>query len=82
MGIPVLKQTTEFRIEKGVEIPKRSGDATRKYPFPQMEVGDSFAVPSGRHLAVSTAATNYGNKYQMKFSVRAVDGGHRCWRIA
>lgn len=82
MSVSVLKQTTEFRIEKGVPLPPHSGDGTRKYPFPQMEVGDSFPVPASRLSTIRAAATAYGIKHRWKFSVLKHEGGFRCWRIA
>ena len=82
MGVPVLKKTTEFRIEKGVEMPGLSGDATRKYPFNQMEVGDSFAVPVSKEQSVRNSSFQYGKVHKIKFSVRKHAGAFRCWRIA
>ena len=32
-----------FKIEKGIPIPEKKG--RRKYPWPQMKVGDSIAIP-------------------------------------
>lgn len=36
-----------YKIEKGIEIPecKHGGGKNRKYPFDEMDVGDSFFVP-------------------------------------
>lgn len=65
------------RIEKGVPIPGR-------FPFEQMEVGDSFAVPSGvPRTTISIAALRYGRKHGAKFTTRTLpDGTIRCWRTA
>jgi hypothetical protein len=38
-----MKVETEIKIDKGIPIPARIGDH-RHYPFPYMEVGDSFEV--------------------------------------
>ena len=64
-------------IDKGIPLPKR-------YPFDQMEVGDSFAVPEGiNRTRVSVAAMRYGRDHGMKFTVRQMpDRSLRCWRIA
>jgi len=63
-------------IDKNVPLPAR-------FPFEQMEVGDSFAVPPSVHrTTVGIAALRYGRKHGMKFTVRQVaDKTFRCWRI-
>jgi hypothetical protein len=73
--------TTNFVIEKG--IPKPEGRrGLKKYPFGDMEIGDSFFVPSDKYRAVINASQIYGKRWERKFSVAKVDGGARCWRIA
>lgn len=66
-----------MNIEKGVPLPKR-------FPFADMEVGDSFAIPAEtRRSAVNVAAKRFGVKHGMKFTVRLMpDRSLRCWRIA
>ena len=63
-------------IEKGVALPTRALNG--KYPFAEMEVGDSFFVPKKRTIQTKSAATQLG----FKFKVRHVDGGCRVWRVA
>jgi len=73
----------EFKIEKGIAIPERKG-GTVKYPFEQMEVGDSFFVPESaevRRSNFSNSASSYGKRTGKKFTVRKVEGGWRCWRV-
>jgi hypothetical protein len=67
---------TMLPIDKNVPLPAR-------FPFEQMEVGDSFAVPSGVHrTTVSIAALRYGRKHGRKFITRKMpDGTIRCWRV-
>lgn len=83
-----------FEIEKDVEVSpaiKLSG-RTRKYPFNEMDVGDSFFIPSGTYAGesvdganrprVSSAAHNYGKDHGQKFTIRKQPcGGYRVWRI-
>lgn len=66
-----------IRIDKDVPIPGT-------YPFEQMKVGDSFAVPASvRRETVSVSAKRYGDKHKAKFTVRQVAPGvFRCWRVA
>lgn len=65
-----------MKIEKGIEMPQR-------YPFAEMEVGDSFAVPDGvNRTNISTSAYFHGEKYGKKFSVRKdATKRLRVWRI-
>ena len=65
-----------MKVESGIPIPA-------KYPFAEMKVGDSFAVPPKiNRSAVNVSAMRYGRKHGMKFTVRrTVDGTLRCWRI-
>lgn len=64
------------RIDKNVPLPQR-------YPFAQMEVGDSFAVPYGvKRTTVNIAAKRYAEKHGGKFTVRLMpDRSLRCWRL-
>ena len=83
-----------MKIEKGVPLPGPIAGPPRKYPFPDMEVGDSFAVPlSGEKTEkyddratslLRGAALNYGRRTGMEFVVRTVreEGVARCWRTA
>jgi hypothetical protein len=60
-------------IDKDVPIPSR-------FPFAQMEVGDSFVITTKRSTA-AVAARRYGDKHKMKFVTRKMpDGTIRCWR--
>ena len=53
-----------------------------KYPLAEMKVGDSFAIPVGKHDSVR-AQSQKRNKSNAKFSIRKLaDGTYRCWRIA
>ena len=56
---------TAFKVERGVPLPEPKGGpgAPAKYPFGDMEVGDSFFVPAASyegsktgHMAVSRSA--------------------------
>lgn len=65
-----------MKVDKNIPLP-------RKFPFADMKVGDSFAVPADiKRPAVTVAAMRYGRKHGMKFTVRQVaDKTFRCWRI-
>ena len=67
-----------YEIEKGIERPKFGGGPA-KYPWRDMEVGDSFFTPDGNARSIVTKA---GKANGCKFSSRKVEGGYRIWRIA
>lgn len=66
-----------MKIESNIPVPT-------KFPFGQMKVNDSFAVPvKVKRPAIAVAAMRYGKKHGMKFTVRQMpDKTLRCWRIA
>lgn len=78
--------------QKIYEIPKaqtHSGDGhvprTRKYPFSEMQAGDSIFFPNeslGSLSKPAKAAIAWGGRYGRKFKSRSVDGGVRIWRVA
>src|SRR5689334_11129034 len=98
-------KTSGFRIEKGVPIPpSRGGSSGRiagkkppRYPFADMEVGDSFAAPRDmgvapppsyadkRQTAIAAHAYRWTRDFDPSkdFTTRLMDGSTvRCWRVA
>lgn len=65
-----------MKIDKNIKLPS-------KFPFKDMKVGDSFAVPPNvKRPAVTVAAMRFGRKHGMRFTVRQMpDKSFRCWRI-
>lgn len=70
-----------MKITKSVPIPTNAPGRKSKYPFMDMDVGDSFLVSGTCGKNLRAAATFTSSKYGLKFTVRKVPGGHRCWRI-
>jgi len=76
----------DFKIEKSIPAPQSHHLA--KYPWPQMEVGDSIFFEGqstsrkngGNNNAVD-AAYSWGKDNNRKFTVRTENGGVRIWRI-
>ena len=74
-----------IRVQKGIPIPvvKRRGPGggkEPKYPWREMEIGDSFLFPRAIGRA-SYAAAIQASRYMGKtFVVRSTDEGFRCWR--
>ncbi len=81
-----------YEIESGVEIPTSAAKGQQlgsKYPFAQMQVGQSFAVNSNDDtdilLARLRGAVFRYVKQQagtVRFTVRATPTGVRVWRTA
>jgi len=69
-----------FKIEKNVALPKHA--RTSKYPFADMDVGDSFAAPDATRTALYTAAHLWAKRdgAGKKFIVREEGKGARIWR--
>lgn len=65
-----------MKIDKNIKLPS-------KFPFKDMKVGDSFAVPPNvKRPAVTVAAMRFGRKHGMRFTVRQMPNkSFRCWRI-
>ena len=75
----------EIKIEKGVPVPPKSRNGGRKlkYPFDQMEVGDSFAANAPQNTVLSSARAYARRNPGMTFTTREIDKKScRVWRIA
>lgn len=70
-----------FKIEKGVPLP--TGYAQSKYPWHNMEVGDSFEFDQADYSRIRSAGHAWASRYGRKFKFRRIgDGKCRCWRVA
>lgn len=73
-----------MNLEAGVPIPaqpfKRPG--AQKYPFYEMQVGDRFKVPEGKHKRVRSCICMRHIKMPERFMVRMDGGEWYCWRTA
>lgn len=80
-----------YEIEKDIEVPPfRNGGCgrKRKYPIPDMGVGDSFFVPpddgeSPRYVQnrVGQSAAYYKKEHGGLYTTRVQGNGARCWRL-
>lgn len=73
-----------YTIEKNIPITERK---THDYPFTNMDIDDSFKVAADGEAAIrklakqlSSHASQAGKTNKMKFSIRTIDDGVRCWR--
>lgn len=72
----------EIKVEKGVPIISHQARRVR-WPFKDMEVGDSFLAPADVNRAtLGGAAHMAGKSIGAKFAVRKTTEGVRCWRVA
>ena len=89
-----------YNVEKSVPIPTRERGGRRgetKYPWADMKIGDSFAVPARgptktlqqdkAQNSLATSARHWGllhGSKDFKVTTRLVDEGKfvRCWRVA
>lgn len=81
----------QYKVEKNVKIPEKGLHRTRKlkYPFADLEKGDSFMVPNAKSSTIS-GAMNYAKKrfedrhFISRTVVEEIDGkevkGIRVWR--
>jgi hypothetical protein len=76
-----------IQIEKNIPIPNQGkGKRSVKYPFMQMEKGDSFFIEceynkkNDNKLASSVYAMS--KKLGVQFTKQKVEGGYRIWRIS
>jgi len=70
-----------LEINKGVPYPK---GRWRKYPFGDMEVGDSFLAEceKERFKSIGCSILVGAKRYQpKKFRIHRETGGIRCWRV-
>jgi len=68
-----------IKIEKGIIKPESTTKREQKYPWDQMEVGDSFLVTGVKLTSTKAMCYKHAPK---KFSARLVKDGVRVWRDA
>jgi len=66
-----------YQIEKN--IPFSTG--RHRFPFREMEVGDSFQINPNDRRRVASAASYYGKRNKKKFSIRMSPESTRVWRV-
>lgn len=71
-----------FAIDKGIPCP--TGTLLDRFPFAQMEIGDSFLVPKGEmseNTARSYLSRYAKDKKDVAYRAFAAEGGIRIWRV-
>lgn len=70
------------KIEKGIPIPPRvCGRRSTRYPWTEMRVGDSFMIRNKKPATVHAQVNQARKTYDAQYTVRAVAGGFRVWRV-
>jgi len=71
-----------IKVQKNIPIPNTKG-RKMKYPFPDMNIGDSFEVDGVKKNTVLGAATSWAkrNKKKWEFTIRFVNNKTRIWRV-
>lgn len=71
-----------FEIEDEHVIPagRRHNGRREKYPWSQMDVGQSFFVKDVPLRSMSSTASHAGRRNGKKFIARESEGGVRVWR--
>lgn len=73
---------SEFQIEKGVPVQAKRIGKKPRFPFAEMEVGDSFTVPITARGSVSASALYWTRKTGYMFVCRTTsDKTVRVWRV-
>lgn len=72
-----------YEIEKNVPIPVRMKSPIKKYPFADMDVGDSFlATEKSEHARIRGAANQHRIRTGHKFRSATDENGYlRVWRV-
>lgn len=79
----------KYKIEKGIPITRRVRGLGpgAKYPFEDMEIGDSFLVPCSKEDKRKKVSTVIGSSKRVSFmkfcsQYRPKEDGVRIWRIS
>lgn len=70
-----------MEIEGGIPVSEHRG-GFYKYPWQEMQVGDSFLVADKTIQSMSSVANRAAARFGFKFSCRSTDEGVRIWRIS
>jgi hypothetical protein len=75
----------KYKVDTKIPMPTFKTRASSRYPFGDMEVGDSFHVPlldvaSGKSLRQTSYAANRKHKGKI-FRVADAEGGYRVFRV-
>lgn len=75
-----------IHVQKGIPIPVvkargRRGHSKPKYPWAEMQPGDSFLMPSDVAPGSYWLLTKNASKNGKVFKIYKTADGYRCWRV-
>lgn len=70
-----------IKIDTDIPVPTKPM-RTRKYPYPDLEVGQSFLAPHAERATLASGACQVGKKLGRKFKTQKTREGVRVWRVA
>lgn len=73
-----MASNSEFKIERNIPIHRHRHT---KFPFAEMEIGDSFLLPDATSTNAATPAYKWAKANGWKFTARKLEKGVRVWRI-
>ena len=69
---------TKVKIDKGLPIPETHLGRPFKFPWREMEVGDSFTVTANQYVSVRSNMTHRNQTFKERhFIIRAFKDGYR-----
>ena len=74
-----MSNNVKVKIEKGIPIPKGNGARVR-WPWKELEVGDSFFAKGLNHSSLSTTRYLAQMRTGFTFSLAKENDGIRVWR--
>lgn len=80
LRLTVVASNPPFAIDRDIPVP--TTHPTTRYPWREMEVGDSFFVPGKTQREMAGSATGAGGRLGRRFIVRTERNGARVWRQA
>jgi hypothetical protein len=69
----------KIKVDKGVPLPSNI-TGVGKYPWEDMEVGDSFLFPPDVKSSAAYSVSRHQKRKGRDYVVRATPQGLRCWR--
>ncbi len=69
-----------MNIDKDIPLPVKRGGGNAKWPWGELEVGDSFLMPRTLSSASGQAVT-HAKKTGRKYACRTEAEGIRVWRV-
>lgn len=70
-----------MKVDKGVPMPDKQIGRPPRYPFEDMDIGDSFEFERDDKQKISSAVSHYSKRKKKVFTIRMIKNKYRCFRI-